>query len=81
MDVLASYVRGETSVSEYLTWEVEFTTSSDASIDPDLSGNAARLSLLGQEHLMDLRPLSDFDELVSKLLAEQPTATLNAAGS
>lgn len=80
--LLSSYFRGETSISEYLTWEVEFTTSEDANQDQALTGAAARLSLLGQEYLMDVRPLDDFDQAARKLLEElQPSpATSEAAG-
>ena len=80
--VLSSYFNGQTSMSEYLTWEVEFTTSDDARLDPDLSGRAGRLALLGHEHLMDLRPLDDFEQAARRLLDElQLTgATSEAAG-
>lgn len=83
VSVLSSYFTGETSMSEYLTWEVEFTTSDDARVDLDLAGNAAGLALLGHEHLMDLRPLADFDREARRLLNElQPTgSTSEAAGS
>lgn len=81
--VLSSYFKGETSMSEYLTWEVEFTTSDDAQVDPDLSSNAGGLALLGHEYLMDIRPQSDFDEEARRLLTElQPTGPASeAAGS
>lgn len=81
-DLLDSYARGGTSISEYLTWEVEFTISEDASLDPDLTGNAARLSLLGQEYLMDIRPQADFDQAAHRLLEQirPSTAPSEAAG-
>ena len=81
--VLSSYFNGETSISEYLTWEVEFTTSADAQVDPDLTGNAGGLALLGHEYLMDIRPLIDFDARARQLLEElrPSTATSEAAGS
>ena len=60
-DLIDSYFRGESSLSDYLTWEVEFTISEDAHVDPVLTGQAAGLSLLGHEFLMDLRPLEDFE--------------------
>ena len=80
--VLSSYFAGETSMSEYLTWEVEFTTSNDALVDAELSGNAGRLALLGHEFLMDLRPLDDFEQEARRLLNDlQPTgSTSEAAG-
>lgn len=80
--LLSSYLRGETSISEYLTWEVEFTTSEDANVDRNLTGDAARLSLLGQEYLMDVRPLDDFDQAARSLLRDlkPSTATSEAAG-
>ena len=81
--VLSSYFDGQTSMSEYLTWEVEFTTSDDARVDPDLAGSAGGLALLGHEYLMDLRPLDDFEQAARRLLDElQLTgATSEAAGS
>ncbi len=80
--LLLSYFRGETSISEYLTWEVEFTTSEDATLDQTLTGDAARLSLLGHEYLMDVRPLDDFDQAARLLLEQlQPSpAPSEAAG-
>ena len=81
--VLSSYFDGETSIAEYLNWEVEFTTSADAQVDPDLSGNAGGLALLGHEYLMDIRPLSDFDDKARRLLEQlRPSpASSEAAGS
>lgn len=80
--LLESCVRGDTSISEYLTWEVEFTTSADAASDPDLTGEAARLSLLGQEYLMDIRPPTDFSEAARQLLEQlrPSTSSSEAAG-
>ena len=80
--VLSSYFDGETSISEYLTWEVEFTTSDDATVDSDLTGNAGRLALLGHEHLMDIRPQIDFDQAARRLLEQlrSSTAPSEAAG-
>ena len=81
--LLSSYFNGDVSMSEYLTWEVEFTTSEDASVDAGLAGAAGRLALLGHEHLMDLRTLDEFEQAARRLLAElQPTSsTSEAAGS
>lgn len=81
--VLLSYLKGETSMSEYLTWEVELTTSDDAQVSPELVGSAGGLALLGHEYLMDLRPLDDFEREARRLLHElQPTgSTSEAAGS
>ena len=81
--VLSSYLDGKTSMSEYLTWEVEFTTSEDARVDPDLAGSAGGLALLGHEYLMDMRPLDDFEQAARLLLNRlQPTgSTSEAAGS
>lgn len=81
-ELLKSCVDGDTSISEYLTWEVEFTTSAEASIDPELSGDAARLALLGHEYLMDIRPRTDFHheaELLLKQL-ERRSSAVEAAG-
>ena len=70
-DLIDSYFRGESSLADYLTWEVEFTTSEDAHVDPVLTGQAAGLSLLGHEFLMDLRPLADFETEARQFL-DQP---------
>lgn len=82
-DLLKSYVGGDTSISEYLTWEVEFTTSPESAIDPQLAGDAARLSLLGHEYLMDIRPLTDFDNEAEQLLKqlERGSSASEAVGS
>ncbi|MXY85625.1 MAG: hypothetical protein F4X58_08335 [Chloroflexi bacterium] len=81
-ELLKSCVDGDTSISEYLTWEVEFTTSAEVSTDPALSGDAARLALLGHEYLMDIRPRTDFHheaELLLKQL-ERRSSAVEAAG-
>lgn len=81
-ELLKSCVDGDTSISEYLTWEVEFTTSADGSLDSGLSGDAARLALLGHEYLMDVRPWTDFHHEAQRLLKqlERRSSTLEAAG-
>lgn len=81
-ELIDSYFRGETSLSGYLTWEVEFTTSEDALIDPDLTGQAAGLSLLGHEFLIDLRPLADFETEARQFLdqSRSPSSQSEAAG-
>lgn len=81
--LLGLYFRGDASISDYLTWEVEFTTSEDAAIDLDFTGQAGQLSLLGHEYLMELRPVDDFEQAARRLLEQlQPTgSTSEAAGS
>ena len=77
-DLLESYLRGDTSISEYLTWEVEFTTSEDAAMDAGLTGEAGLLALLGQEYLMDLRPEDDFAQTARRFLGELQPADSDA---
>ncbi len=72
-ELIDSYFRSETSLSDYLTWEVEFTTSEDANVDPVLTEKAAGLSLLGQEFLMDLRPLAEFEAEAREFLIQART--------
>ncbi len=81
-DTLEAYFEGRSSLSDYLGWEVLFTLEPNRTIAPAAAGDAARLSLLGQEFLMDLRPLEDFEEEGRAVLAKirtQPAAVDAAA--
>ena len=80
-DTLEAYFEGRWSLCDYLDWEVLFTLEPNRTIDPVAAGDAAKLSLLGQEFLMDLRPLEDFEEEGRAVLAKIRThpAAVDAA--
>ncbi len=80
-DTLEAYFEGRLSLSDYLGWEVLFTLEPNRTINPAVTMDAASLSLLGQEFLMDLRPLEEFEAEGRAVLAKirtQPAA--EAAG-
>ena len=83
VDLLEAYFRGEKSLEDYLTWEVEFTTGVNADANPRLTQQAGGLALLGHESLMSIRPLSDFENEARVVLVQlrRPTvASPEAAG-
>ena len=77
-ELARAYIAGTRSLSDILTFEVEYSDL-DLEIDDTLRRQLTWLSLRGNEYLMNMRPLSDFDEVIREVLAEADSAAADAA--
>ncbi len=75
-----AYAAGTASIEAILDLEVAYCDL-DLDIDQHLRRQLVFLSLCGNEYLMDLRPLADFDEMIEEVLQEAASSgAAEAAG-